>query len=90
MARKTTYIDINMLDSEDVKEYLSYLNSPYRVFLINFLAGTAKGLGFVVGTVIIIALATFIIGQILSEIPWIGELFRWIQNWLKENLKNYQ
>ena len=84
-----TYVNIDMLKLEDMREYFTYLSSPRRILWTNFMSGTAKGLGFVVGTVIVLALVTFIVSQILSEIPWIGELFRWLDDWLKENIETY-
>lgn len=82
-------ITIQTLDREDLKEYLTYLSSPHRIFWSNFWAGTSRGLGFVIGTVVILGVATFIITQVLSEIPWVGELFRWLDEWMRENLSSY-
>lgn len=74
----------------EFKDYLEYLGSPKRIFWMNFLAGTARGLGFILGTVVFLALLTFVVSQVLSQIPWIGELFRWLDDWLRENLSTYQ
>tara|TARA_B100000315_G_C14495173_1_gene549583 strand:- start:745 stop:1101 length:357 start_codon:yes stop_codon:yes gene_type:complete len=84
-----TYINVDMLKAEDMQNYFRYLSSPRRILWTNFMSGTAKGLGFVLGTVIILAVATFVVSQILSEIPWIGELFRWTDDWLRENIETY-
>lgn len=83
------YVSIDTLQSEDMQEYLKYLGSMRSIVWVNFVAGTARGLGFVLGTVVVIALLTFIVSQVLSEIPWMGELFRWLDDWLKQNLESY-
>ena len=82
-------ITIQTLNREDLKEYLTYLSSPKLIFWSNFWPGTSRGLGFVLGTVVIIAVVMFIISQVLAEIPWIGELFRWLDDWMRENLETY-
>lgn len=84
-----TYIEVKTLKLEEMTEYFQYLASPRRIFWTNFGAGTARGLGFVVGTVLVITIITFIVSQILSEIPWIGELFRWLDDWLAHNVQGY-
>lgn len=75
--------------NHDFKEYVHYLSSPKHLFWMNFFAGTARGLGFMVGTVVVLGIATFIISKILSRIPWIGETFQWIQWWMEQNVPNY-
>ena len=82
-------VNIDTLEMAEMKEYLAYLSSPKTIFWTNFWAGTSKGLGFVIGTVIVITVVMFILGKVLSEIPWMGELFRWLDDWLRENLKSY-
>lgn len=81
-----------MISAKDLtlEDYMQYLGSPKRVFWINFLAGTGRGLGFILGTVLVITVVTFIIGQVLSDVPWIGELFRRIDDWLQQNVETYQ
>lgn len=83
------YVSIDTLKSEEMRDYIRYISSIKSVFWVNFLAGTARGLGFVVGTVVVIALVTFVVSQVLSEIPWVGEMFRWLDDWLKQNLDSY-
>lgn len=83
-------ISLDVLDTKEVRDYIRYLGSPVRVFLLNFLAGTARGLGFLIGTVVVLGLAAVIIGQYLTQIPWLGELFQWLDGWLQSNLSTYQ
>ncbi len=84
-----TYINVDTLKLKDNQEYFRYLASPKSIIWTNFLAGTARGLGFILGTVAVLTIITFIVSQILSEIPWIGELFRWLDDWLQQNIEAY-
>jgi hypothetical protein len=84
-----TYISVDTLKDGDIKDYIQYLASPKTILLNNFMAGTARGLGFIVGTVIVLTLVTFLVSQILAEIPWMGELFRWLDDWLRANIDTY-
>jgi len=83
------YTNVDLLKGKELQEYVAYLSSPRRIFFVNFLSGTAKGLGFVVGTVLVLALVTFIVSRVLVEIPWMGELFRSVDVWLQNNLDTY-
>lgn len=83
------YVNVDLLKNEEMQDYFRYLTSTRRIFLSNFLAGTARGLGFVIGTVLVIALVTFMVSRVLAEIPWIGEIFRWMDDWLRENIESY-
>jgi Na+-transporting methylmalonyl-CoA/oxaloacetate decarboxylase gamma subunit len=83
------YVSFNLIESSELQDFLRYMGNPKKIFLTNFLAGTARGLGFIFGTVIVIAVLTFLISQVLSEIPWVGELFRWLDQWLSANIDTY-
>jgi hypothetical protein len=83
------YVSVDTLNAAEMKDYFKYLSSFKSIFWINFLAGTARGLGFVIGTVVVIAILTFVVSQVLSEVPWIGEMFRWLDDWLQQNLSSY-
>jgi hypothetical protein len=40
---------IDRMARSGLKDYLDYLSSPVRIFFMNFLAGIARGLGFLIG-----------------------------------------
>lgn len=84
-----TYVNVNSLKADELKDFFQYLASPRSIMWTNFLAGTFRGLGFILGTVVVLAITTFIVSQVLSQIPWVGELFRWTDDWLKENIDTY-
>lgn len=71
-----------------LRDYLDYLSSPRRIFFANFLAGIARGLGFLIGATVILSIVFFIIGKVLSRIPIIGQFFQWLDQFLQGSLHN--
>ncbi len=69
-------------------EYIMYLASPFRIFWTNLLAGIGRGLGFVLGATIVVALLVYVVSQILVEIPVVGHFFQWLNTFLQENIQN--
>lgn len=67
--RKQNYLDI----LEDKKKFLWY----------NFLTGAAKGLGFVIGSTLLLALFLWIASQLLT-VPVIGEWMADLINYVRE------
>ena len=72
-----------VMDGLGLAEYMDYMSSPKRVIWTNLLAGIMRGLGFVLGMTVVVALITFIVSYMVA-IPVIGEWFLW----LKEILTN--
>lgn len=67
-------------------EYTRYLKSPFRIMYTNLLAGMARGLGFVLGATVIVAIVVYIVSKILVDIPVVGTFFEWLNQVLQENL----
>lgn len=84
------YIQVNTLRLKEMKEYFRYLSSFRSIFWRNFLAGTAQGLGFILGTVVVLSIVAYILGHILSGLPWLGEFFENFNSWLQQNVDNYK
>jgi len=84
------YIHINTLRLKEMKEYFCYLSSFRSIFWRNFLAGTAQGLGFILGTVAVLTIAAYVLGHILAGIPWLGDFFKYIDSWLQQNIDTYK
>lgn len=72
----------------ELQEFTNYLSTPWRIFWANFLAGTARGLGFILGVALVLTVTGFIVTKVLSQIPVVGEFFQavnfWIQNAVNE------
>jgi len=56
-------------------DFVRYLRSPWRIIWSNLLAGIFRGLGFLIGATVIVAVAVYILVQILGNLPIVGEWF---------------
>lgn len=70
----------------ELQEFRDYLRSPLKIFWANFLAGTARGLGFLLGAAIVVTLATYVLKELLGNIPIIGDLALALETWIEETL----
>jgi hypothetical protein len=66
----------------DFKKYLLYLSHPGHVIWRNFLAGTFQGVGFVVGSALFLTVVSFILKQVLGEIPFFSDFANALNLWL--------
>lgn len=73
------------LRNKEMEFYMEYLKSPWKLFSRSFLVGTAKGLGFFLGSAIIIAVLSFILSKVLSNVPEFGDFFNNLSTWLEQN-----
>lgn len=63
------------LENSGVAEYVRLSQKTGRILWLNFISGVARGLGFTVGTAIVVALAYKVISHIISmNIPYITEI----------------
>jgi len=81
-------VDFNIGKEADFKKYILYLSNPVQIMWRNFLAGTFQGLGFVLGTAIFLAIMSFVLQQILGEIPFFSDVARALQFWIENNLQS--
>ncbi|MCX6807571.1 MAG: DUF5665 domain-containing protein [Patescibacteria group bacterium] len=65
-------------------EILETMERPRRVIWINFLIGTMRGLGFLLGTMIVVAILVWMF-KILGGVPLIGEWVRNGADFIREN-----
>jgi hypothetical protein len=65
------------LENSGVAEYVELSQKTGKILWLNFLSGVARGLGFTIGTSIVLAIAYKIISRIVSmNIPYITETLR--------------
>jgi hypothetical protein len=57
-------------------DFVRYLRSPWRIVWSNFLAGIFRGLGFIIGATVVLAISVYVLVQILGNIPVVGEFFQ--------------
>jgi len=63
------------LEKANFAGYVELLNRPWRFFWINFLAGTARGLGTALGMTAVFALVIFVLINLLKsfvQVPILG------------------
>ncbi len=71
----------------ELQEFTNYLQSPWRIFWANFMAGTARGLGFLLGAAFILAIIGFVTTKVLSHIPFVGDFSQAVNLWIQDALK---
>ena len=65
----------HQLGHAGLDEFVQYLRSPWRIIWANFLAGIFRGLGFIVGVTVVLALVVWVLVQVLGGLPFVGEWF---------------
>lgn len=78
---------LEKLKRVELQEFTNYLHSPWRILWANFLAGTARGLGFLLGAALVITFVGFLVTKILGNIPVVGEFFQAINQWIQDTLQ---
>ena len=72
----------------ELKEFHDYLSSPWRIMWTNFLAGTMRGLGFLIGAAFVLAIIGYVLKELLVNIPIVGDFFKAINEWIQATLTN--
>lgn len=65
------------------QDYLSILEDKKKFLWYNFLTGAAKGLGFVIGSTLLLALFLWVASQLLT-VPVIGDWVADLINYIRE------
>ncbi len=70
----------NRLEAAKIAEYVTLSQKPWRLFYLGFLYGVARGLGFTIGTAIILALVYKLLKELIAlNIPYLTEvLTHWV------------
>ena len=78
-----------ILEKARLEDYMLLLNKPWRMFWLNFWAGLARGVGFIIGTTIIAAILLFlaikglhVAVQHAGGLPWIGDQLQVAIQWV--------
>lgn len=66
-----------------VREFIKYLRSPWRIMWHNFLGGVFRGLGLIVGMTVVFAVIIWFLTQ-LAFFPLIGQHFEELKNLLEQ------
>ena len=65
------------LENCGLEEYIKLSQRTWKILWLNFLSGIARGLGFTVGTAIVLAIAYKVLKQLISmNIPYLTEVLK--------------
>lgn len=68
---------VKRLDASGIGEYVKLSQKTHKILWLNFLSGVARGLGFTIGTTIVLAVVYKILSRIISmNIPYLTELLQ--------------
>ena len=63
---------LTITESMGLDEFLELIQSPWRIFWMNFVAGMIRGIGALIGAAVVIALIGWLLSKVIS-LPLIGE-----------------
>lgn len=82
---KNPTIELKMDSANDLKKYLKYLSHPWQIMWRNFVAGAFHGLGFALGTAVLLALLGFLVKDVLGNIPFFQDFSQALEGWIDQN-----
>ena len=66
---------VKRLDNSGLAEYVRLSRNTGKILWLNFLSGIARGLGFTVGTAVVLAVVYEIVSRLISmNIPYLTEV----------------
>lgn len=76
------------MDKMKVLDYMESMQSPWRLFIINFFSGVSRGFGMAVGFTILGAIVIYFLQKaVLLNIPLIGHFIAQIVSIVQKHLK---
>lgn len=76
------------IEKMNLAEYTALLRNPWRLLWVNFMAGSARGLGLGIGFAILSAVVLYILrGLMMANLPVIGDLVATIVRLVEQNLR---
>lgn len=75
---------VNVDDDGHFVKYVKYHANPLHIMWRSFLAGAFQGLGFIVGTAVLLAVIGFFVKDILGNIPLLQNLSEALNIWLEK------
>lgn len=75
------------MEKMNLAEYTALLKNPWRLIWVNFMAGSARGLGIGFGFAVLTAVLLYIMrGLMMANLPVIGDLIATIVRLVEHNL----
>jgi hypothetical protein len=76
------------IEKMNLAEYTTLLQNPWRLMWVNFLAGSARGLGLGIGFAILSATVLYILRHLMmAHLPVIGDFIATIVRLVEHNLR---
>ncbi|MFA4815540.1 MAG: DUF5665 domain-containing protein [Candidatus Gracilibacteria bacterium] len=72
---------------KDFQKYVKYLSHPWHIIWRNFLAGTFHGVGFILGTALLLTILGYIVNSVMGELPFFSDFAQAINVWLQTTLE---
>ena len=69
--------------SKQLKAYSLFIKNPFKLLFMDLLEGITKGIGFVIGGTVIVAILAILLTKYFSEIPVVGDYFNQVGKWLE-------
>ena len=87
---RVAHINFNVEKERSFLKYVKYLSNPLHIMWRNFLVGAFQGLGFILGSALLLAIIGFITSKVLINIPFISDFGQAINLWLESTLDTQQ
>lgn len=76
------------MEKMNLAEYTALLQNPWRLVWVNFIAGSARGLGLGIGVAILSAVLLYILrGLMMVNLPYISDFIATIVRLVDQNLR---
>lgn len=76
------------IEKMNLAEYTALLRNPWRLLWVNFMAGSARGLGLGIGFAILTAMVLYILrGLMMANLPYLSDFIATIVRLVDQNLK---
>ena len=76
------------LEKAKLADYIGIMENPYKLLLVNFMGGLARGFGIAVGFTILGAIAIYILQKlVLLNLPIIGDIIADLVKLVQKNMQ---
>lgn len=87
---RVAHVNFNVEKERSFLKYVKYLSNPWHIMWRNFLVGAFQGLGFILGSALLLALIGFITSKVLINIPLVSDFGEAIDVWLQSAIDTKQ
>ena len=85
---KLAQVTFKVNNEREFKKYVKYLSNPWHVAWRNFLVGAFHGLGFVIGSALLLSLFGYFVSDIFANIPVFSQFAEVVQIWMESTLES--